>query len=151
MADNYTHADGSRECRPVEAQPPDDLFAGTEAAPPRTVGPDDWTPEMRATMDRLARNPVALLMVNALRLEQVTLHQRTDASDAAEDWRKMFNRMQRRIDDTRDLLVNGGPAQRDAAIRKLAIAAAMQLAMIDKANLEDEHATRTICTAMGEG
>lgn len=135
MTDSYTHTDGSRECRPVDPQP-SDLFDGTPAAPPQPVPPQRWSADMRDTFDRLTRNPAALLMVNAMRLEQVTLHQRTDATDAEEQWKDLFNRMQRRIDDARDLLINGGPAQRETAIRKLTIAAAMQLAMIDKAMLE---------------
>lgn len=136
--DRYAHSDGSRECRPVGSDPENepalvptgDLFDGTSAAPPRVKSRDELNSAQAASRDRLMTNPVALLHVNALRIEQVTKHGHSDETDAEERLDKMIARGRDRMNDAIDF-ARSGPANHQLAHRKLAIAAAIALAAMD--------------------
>lgn len=129
--DRYAHSDGSRECRPVGSDPENaDLFDGTPAAPPSVKSRDEFNSAQAATLDRLMTNPVALLHVNALRIEQVTKHGHSDETDAEERLDKMIARGRDRMNDAFDF-ARSGPANHQLAHRKLAIAAAIALAAMD--------------------
>lgn len=188
MTDQYTHADGSRECRPLEpyidlrpancrfrlqaegkvyprsgcnacgaeaakglgmrcsrvapTPPATSLFTDDQApaiAPPTPKPP--FTPEQQETLDRLARNPAALLLVNAARLQAVTKHGHTDTSDAELSMLAMPNKARSWIGDANEALRDERlqPSERRAiAIRKYTNAIALLLAQIDKLTLESE-------------
>jgi hypothetical protein len=136
MTDQYTHADGSRECRPVEPHS-DSLF--TEAEGPPTPKSAPSTPEQQATLDRLARQPTALLLVKAARLEAVTKYGHTDVSDSQRSMLAMPNKARDWIGDANEALRDHRmpEAQRiEVATRKYAKAAALLLSQIDRLYLE---------------
>lgn len=142
MTDQYTHADGSRECRPVGTDPNASLFTDDQAptiAPPTPKPP--FTAEQQETLDRLARNPAALLLVNAARSQAVTKHGHTDASDAELSMLAMPNKARNWIGDANEALRDErlNPHERRAiALRKYSNAVALLLAQIDKLTLESK-------------
>lgn len=140
MTDQYSHKDGSRECRPIGNDPNAGLFTDAEApaiAPPAAKPP--FTPEQQATLDRLAREPSALLLVNAARWEAVTKYGHTDASDSQRAMLAMPNKARDWIGDANEALRDTRLSEAErikAATRKYAKAAALILSQIDRLDFE---------------
>ena len=123
-----------------------DLFDGTASAPPRVKERHELNSAQQATLDRLMLTPVALLEVNALRIEQVTKHGHSDETDAEMSFVQMLRHTRERLDDAIEYAQQArtcADADRrknylDVARRKTAIAAAMGLANMDRLSVELE-------------
>lgn len=128
-------------------EPSGDLFDGTEAAPPRVKARHELNSTQQATLDRLMTTPTALLEVNARRLEQVTKHGHSDESDAEMSFIQMLRHTRERLDDAIEFAQNArscADLERrrnylDVARKKMAIAAAMALANMDRLHFEMEN------------
>lgn len=97
-------------------------------------GVPDFTPAQYATLVRLTQLK-ALLAVNKVRIEQVTLHGHTDESDADEPIFTMLKAARQRIDMALDRLTLGRTDQAENiayAQRYTIKAAALLLAQIDR-------------------
>lgn len=124
-----------------------DLFDGTEAAPPRIKMRHELNSAQQGTLDRLMTAPTALLEVNARRLEQVTKHGHSDESDAEMSFVQMLRHTRERLDDAIEFAQQArscaDPERRRnflvVAHKKTAIAAAMALANMDRLNFEMEN------------
>lgn len=111
----------------------DQLFTDIEApdADGDTIEGSDFTPAQYATLERLLKM-VALLDVNAARIEQVTKWQYTDESDANEPIWWHARKGGERIDAAVEQLRMGGKDGLAIARKQLVKGLALGLAAIDR-------------------